>query len=225
MTPIDRDARDVVAGQFVLGVLDPTEAHEVEKALAADAELRSAVEFWEQALHPLATLAESREPPPGAWDAIMTRIGGAGRQETSARSSPAAPWQWSTAGLAALAAALILYIVVVPPTRPMIATLSGPQEQTAAWVATFGRDGLHLAAVGREAPPSAHVYELWAIAKGARRPLPLGVIPASARFQLPELPRGVGQGATLAISVEPPGGSPTGQPTGPVLFTGTLRES
>jgi anti-sigma-K factor RskA len=29
-------------------------------------------------------------------------------------------------------------------------------------------------------------------------------------------------GATLAVSVEPVGGSPTGQPTGPVILTGKL---
>ena len=33
------------------------------------------------------------------------------------------------------------------------------------------------------------------------------------------------QGATIAISVEPPGGSPTGAPTGPVVASGSLSEA
>jgi anti-sigma-K factor RskA len=33
------------------------------------------------------------------------------------------------------------------------------------------------------------------------------------------------QGATIAISVEPPGGSPTGAPTGPVVASGPLNQA
>jgi len=33
------------------------------------------------------------------------------------------------------------------------------------------------------------------------------------------------QGATIAISVEPPGGSPTGSPTGPVVASGALAKT
>lgn len=222
MTPADDNARAILAGEYVLGVLDPAEAREVETALATDEELKSGVAFWEETLRPLSALAEPRDPPAGTWEAIVERIAGSAKP---VRSGGIKPWQWSTAGLAALAAALIIYIAVVPPTRPLIAALHGPQVQSAEWVATLGHDGLHLAAVGRESPPSARVYELWAIAKGAKRPVPLGVIPANGELQVASLPSGVGAGATLAISIEPPGGSPTGLPTGPVVFSGVLRES
>ena len=225
MTPTDRDARDVLAGEYVLGVLDPAEAQEVKTALALDEELRAGVAYWEKALHPLSALAKPQDPPADTWDEIAARLTEPAKPAAPGWSRRAAPWQWSTAGLAALAAALIIYIAVTPPSRPLIAALHGPQVQTADWVATLGRDGLHLAAVGREAPPSARVYELWAIAKGKSRPVPLGVIPASGQFQLAYLPSGMGQGTTLAISIEPPGGSPTGQPTGPVVFVGELKET
>jgi anti-sigma-K factor RskA len=39
----------------------------------------------------------------------------------------------------------------------------------------------------------------------------------------PSLQQQLEQGAVLAVSVEPPGGSPTGQPTGPVVATGDLK--
>ena len=38
----------------------------------------------------------------------------------------------------------------------------------------------------------------------------------------PELAARVATDATLAVSLEPPGGSPTGAPTGPVIATGKL---
>jgi anti-sigma-K factor RskA len=69
------------------------------------------------------------------------------------------------------------------------------------------------------------VFELWGIAGPTAHPVPLGVIPSGGTLRLAKLPRNIGAGATLAISIEPPGGSPTGLPTGPVVFMGTLRAS
>ena len=54
----------MLAGEYVLGVLDAHEADEVAAALAVNAELRRAVAFWERQLHPLSSLAISAEPPP-----------------------------------------------------------------------------------------------------------------------------------------------------------------
>jgi anti-sigma-K factor RskA len=48
------------------------------------------------------------------------------------------------------------------------------------------------------------------------------VIRADGRLELGALPSAIRDGGTLAISIEPKGGSPTGQPTGPVVFVGTL---
>jgi anti-sigma-K factor RskA len=61
--------------------------------------------------------------------------------------------------------------------------------------------------------------ELWALAAGAKAPAPLGVIPPAGKT----VPPGVAEGTTLLVSLEPKGGSPTGKPTGPVLYAGTLH--
>jgi anti-sigma-K factor RskA len=37
-----------------------------------------------------------------------------------------------------------------------------------------------------------------------------------------DLPPGASPDGVIAVSVEPPGGSPSGQPTGPVIYTGKL---
>ncbi len=63
---------------------------------------------------------------------------------------------------------------------------------------------------------------------GASKASSLGVIPAGrprVMTPLPEHARALVAGATLAISVEPIGGSPTGQATGPVILTGKLVTS
>jgi anti-sigma-K factor RskA len=64
------------------------------------------------------------------------------------------------------------------------------------------------------------VLELWAAA-GKNPPRSLGLISASGAtvVRRASLPQGTDH---LAVSLEPPGGSPTGAPTGPVLYVGQL---
>ncbi len=66
--------------------------------------------------------------------------------------------------------------------------------------------------------------QLWVIANGT--PRALGLVDPGAPSRLAP-PPGVAPlltpGATLAVSVEPVGGSPTGKPTGPVILTGVAR--
>jgi anti-sigma-K factor RskA len=228
MIPQDPEERDVLAGEYVLGVLDTSLSREIESALATDDGLRDAVAYWENKLHPLSSLASPADPPMDSWRAIQSRLTPA----SAARNwwTGAAPWRWSTAGFAAAAAGLLLYVAMVPNNPaaiapPLVAVLHAPQSETAGWVAVLGQHELHIAELTTEKPPAAHAFELWAIAPHATKPVPLGVIPASGALQLASLPKAVVNGAALAISIEPPGGSPTGQPTGPVVYAGVLRST
>ena len=74
-------------------------------------------------------------------------------------------------------------------------------------------------------PAAGRDFELWLI-EGGNAPRSLGLLPDSgpARITLPpSLASRLSGGATLAISDEPVGGSPTGAPTGAVLALGELR--
>jgi anti-sigma-K factor RskA len=73
-------------------------------------------------------------------------------------------------------------------------------------------------------PDPTRVPELWLIPSGGK-PLPLGVLTADRPAQIaipPALADQARRDAILAVSLEPPGGSPTGQPTGPVIGSGKL---
>jgi anti-sigma-K factor RskA len=225
MIPEDPDDLHMLAGEYVLGALDANEASEVAGALASNTELRRAVTFWEEQLHPLSELAAPAEPLPGVWEAIEARI-------TRPAPKPAAPrfwenavvWRWSTAGFAAAAASLALWILLTPAAGPsFVAVLHPPQQDQASWIATAGRSGLVVRAVSAATPPRDRAFELWAIAPGATRPKSLGVIPPDGELRLGTLPPDLRDGATLAISIEPLGGSPTQQPTGPVVFVGSVK--
>ena len=75
---------------------------------------------------------------------------------------------------------------------------------------------------------AGHSYELWLVASPAAKPLALGVIGAGEYTQA-SLPDGISaqalQAATYAVSFEPTGGSTTGAPMGPIVFSGKLHES
>jgi len=91
--------------------------------------------------------------------------------------------------------------------------------------ASHGERYLTLKTIGNTAPAAGKVFELWALPQ-AGVPRSLGVIPAGGIVRVP-LPAPVDESLSnipsLAVSVEPPGGSPTGQPTGPVLYSGAIE--
>ena len=202
MIPDNSEELSVLAGEFVLGVLDAHESDEVAAALAVNAELRRAVVFWERRLHPLSSLAISAEPPSGTWQAIEARIRTkTAKPVTKSFWTNLALWRWSTAGFAAAAAALALWIAAKPVPGP----------------------SLVLRAVTTATPPSDRAFELWAIAPGATQPRSLGVISPNGELKLSRLPADLRDGATLAISIEPIGGSPTQLPSGPVVYIGSVK--
>jgi anti-sigma-K factor RskA len=225
MIPQNRDDLHVLAGEYVLGVLDEPDASEVAAALATNTDLRRAVTFWEEQLHPLSELASPALPPAGTWEAIEARIAKFAPRPAAPRFwENVVPWRWSTAGFAAAAAALALWILLMPAPEPsLVAVLHPPQQDQPSWIATAGRSGVVVRAVTAATPPNDRAFELWAIAPGATRPRSLGVISPSGELRLAAVPPDLRDGATLAISIEPLGGSPTQQPTGPVVFVGSVK--
>jgi anti-sigma-K factor RskA len=229
MIPDNTEDLHVLAGEYVLGVLEPDEASEVAAALTTNAELLRAVAFWEERLNPLSGLASPANPPTGTWDAIKRLIQKPAAQPATKGTAQGfwnnlIVWRWSTAGFAAAAVALALWIAVTPAPGPsFVAVLHPPQKDQPSWLATASAKGMVVLAVAGAVPPADGVFELWAIAPGAARPKSLGVIPRDGELRLSPSPPDLREGTTLAISVEPPGGSPAQQPTGPVVFVGTVK--
>lgn len=157
-------------------------------------------------------------------------------------------WRGFTVAMSAIAALLAVYIAVgqfapgllpvgrlsqsaamaPPPGSRLVAVLQ--QEPTApAFLLTV--DPQHRTMTVRRVTASAdsgRSYELWLIASDNPKPRSLGLIgadefttrPLPADFDVAALRQ-----ASYAVSLEPAGGSPSGVPTGPVLFTGKMVES
>src|SRR6185503_14478355 len=182
-------------------------------------------------------------PPARVWRAIQERIGGAPARSDGIWGNLAF---WRNLGLAAsgTAAGLLAAIVFIAPQAPSpapapvvvrvpssemaatyLAVLSDPKTQRPVLVVSAGRSSNELWV--KTLDPAIHVpdrsLELWALPPG-QPPKSLGVIAASEKMTALKLVAAADQAfaevPALAVSLEPPGGSPTGAPTGPVLYTG-----
>jgi anti-sigma-K factor RskA len=217
----------IIAAEYVLGVLGAEERREVERRLAQEPALASEVAFWEDRLAGLADAVAPVSPPQATWSRIETAIGVAPRSPSVWQSL--AFWRSFGIGSATLAAASIAalaYIGLVPSARaPLMATLGGSagQPNFVAAVTATGNSLVIVPAALLTTDPRA--FELWLIPAGETRPRSLGLIQPGQpiRLEIPaDLAGRVTPDATLAVSLEPPGGSPTGLPTGPVIAAGKL---
>ncbi len=142
------------------------------------------------------------------------------------------PWQLTTAAALALAAGIAVVAFVpqvalrlnLAPEAPRIAALLPTDGKiTGGFIAQIRADGsVVLAALPAVAVPSGRDLELWVLRPGEKVPASLGVLPAGGkRVVLPGLPA---DGTKLLVSVEQPGGSPSGLPTGPVVYAGAVGQ-
>jgi anti-sigma-K factor RskA len=242
----DPELRERLAAEYALGTLRGAARQRFERLMAADAALRQLVEGWELRLNALADNARAVAPPANLWPAIERRLGPeraapprgllaalfGGARVRLPSLAEAGLWNfvgfWRTAGLAAMAAAiaLVVYTFNLPtvPGPSHVAVLTD-QSQKPVLVASLAADSrtLIVRLLAPPAPDPAHAQELWLLPPGGAAPRSLGLLAGQeTSFTVsPENAATLVTGA-LAVSLEPPGGSPTGAPTGPVLSSGPM---
>jgi anti-sigma-K factor RskA len=212
--------RDLLAAEYVLGSLEGEEAREAARLLETDAAFAASVRRWKERLAPLAAYAPPVAPPADLWARIAASTGAtAGEVIPLAFRRRLRVLQAGAAVALAVAASLAAFIVLRPVPPPRVAVLAPISGGTPVLLATEQAGGvLVIQPSGTITVPSGRDLELWALAKGETRPRSLGVLPASGR----RLTAALAPDTQLLVSLEPRGGSPTGQPTGPVLYGGTM---
>jgi len=246
-TPEYENEREVLAGEYALGVLEGAERSAAQRLVLSDRDFGELVRWWEHRLACMAEIARSVEVDPQVWPAIERRIV---NPEAQPIVSPALPARAvpglsggrlaAALGAVAAAAAAITFIVISPqrveqlPTEVPIATsetrliaqlqsedgsisLAGIVEPQA------GTLSLNIAGL---APQSGSAPELWVVpADGV--PRSLGEIPDSGTFS-----RGLSgeerallvPGSALAVTYEESGTIPNTAPTTDILVVGALSE-
>lgn len=243
-TPIDDGNTHLRYAEYVLGVLDADARAEVEREMTASDAVAASVALWQRWLLPLGEEITSVEPPAYVWQRILGQLA-LDTPPHAERSGPGLArrpglwenlrfWHWLGLGASVLAAACLVLLLLpsrqpVAPTAAYMASAITQTDGQVGWTATM--DISHGRMIVVPAKPQAiaagRAPELWLIPEG-QKPIAVGMIGGSAPTTLrldPALLAKLGPSTALAVSVEPPGGSPTGQPTGPVIAKGSIGAS
>lgn len=219
-----------LAAEYVLGTLRGAARARFRRWLREDAALARAVAEWQNRLAPMAEAVAPVVPRARVWEEIQARLAPLAPARTSRRSF------WRALGLLAsgAVAALLVMTIIAPMQKPApqagyVAVLSDPKTQRPVLFVSAARNEttLQVRSLDSRIRIAEGSLQLWALPKGAR-PQSLGLIAPDATGEGDKTflalssaaDQALGDVPMLAVSLEPKGGSPTGLPTGPVLYSG-----
>jgi anti-sigma-K factor RskA len=222
--PDNPEVIDRLASEYALGTLRGPARRRFERWRASTSFVDQRCRFWEERLMHLAKGLTPVQPPAHVWPAIQRRLKLTTRQPGLRRMRPFA-----------LAASVVLMLGLVallhwrslPANRATaVATISAKSGEHVWELQVFGNeDRLVARAAKLTVRPPGSDYELWALPKGAA-PVSLGVLPAagaSSRTLTLMQKQALALASQVAVSIEPLGGSRTGQPTGTIVYVALLR--
>ncbi len=243
---------DLLAAEYVLGTLRGGARLRFEQQIANDPALAREVAEWQQAFAYLDLTDEPVQPPARVWQAISARLSRdastqAARnddasnqaQYTDTRVSSAQPrldvarkariWQMTSAVLAACLVVALFWpnstdhrdgAAIVRPVAVLSATTPDSASHLIAGYDARQR-ALVLTPLNVSTTDAQHSLQLWRIGAD-KKPVPLGLLDTGKSTRIGFEALSTLEGVTLAVSLEPAGGSPTGQPTGAVLYAGVV---
>ena len=213
--------RRALAADYAIGLMPATARRRFEQLLLEDAALRAELAQWQESLVSLTDALPEQPVPDRVWQGITARIDPQVLHVPEKR--PFWSWLRVTAAVCSLLIAVTLGVLYLPDDARYSATLVNADAQPAMRVQAH-EDYLQVEPLALAAVEPGQSLELWAIPADGK-PISLGVIPTGGKGKvaLSETQKAlIGKPIALAVSLEPKGGSPTGQPTGPVLYQGAL---
>lgn len=238
---------DALAAGYVLGTHSAARRRAIRERMAGDAGLRDAVDAWERRLLPLSALAEPVVPRGATWRRVEASIdaAGAAADADDARrpgdvpvARPVAPpgprprpglWAdlrvWRGLAAAGFAAALLMAVAlgVRGPAAPrFVVVLVAPQDESPGWVVRARQGGeLELEPLARAEVPAGRSLQFWTKGDDWPAPVSLGLVrPGESRRVATDRLPPLRANQLFEITLEPSEGSPTGRPTGPILYIG-----
>jgi anti-sigma-K factor RskA len=224
MSPQDHpEIIDPLAAEYVLGTLRGSARRRFEKWRSTFPQVEVRCRFWEESLLPLARDLRPVRPPARVWQGIRARL-------NLASSGPG----WRRGPLLAVAASVLLVVGLsvllywrgISPRPIEIATIATPAGGQ-VWEVDVYRGRLVVHAGQLPPHPTDREYELWALPTGGK-PVSLGLLPGSGSTQRSltvAQQQALASATQVAVTLEPLGGSPTGQPTSTPLFVAPLHAS
>lgn len=231
----DATERNSVAGEFVLGLLEGADRRAAEARLDRDPDFRAAVQDWQRHFAALDATAAPLTPSPALWDRLA--LGIQTKPAPSLVPRPVAPgllarlWDaigfWRPFGLAGALASVLFAVLFTnaalkgPETPQLVAALAAPDGRTVAIVNAYADGTVQFIPIDRVPLPEGRIMEVWTLQTRERGPVSVGRMDQARTVKLNLKGLSPAQvGHLFEATAEPPGGSPTGKPTGPVLMKG-----
>lgn len=213
--------RHALAAEYALGTLQGKARIRFQGLMMQHPELRHTLWHWESYLNELGAALPEQAPHPRVWEKVKSRIGFESTNNNVVPLTQKAPvlrWQW-LAGLSSAAALLLVAVLIWPvfqaaPEQPRELAVVQSEQGQPLWLIELQADLVQVQATERLQPRADRDYELWLVAADGRDPVSLGLLPKQGKKSLPRIDlMDQVEIAALAVSLEPLGGSPTGQPT------------
>ncbi len=233
------DDIDGLAAEYVLGTLTREERVSVAERRIAERPLDRAIEAWERRLGPLVETVAPVAPSANLYNKIRAQIGLSqhivslkAREQQLARR--AARWRNAFVGATAIAASLVGILgyresFERKDARQYVAVLDTGSDMPGFLLTVDTRTNMAVITAVNPPKQSNKTYQVWMVSDKMPGPKSLGMVDRPGEMKKMPMQSGpemdLFMNASFAVSVEPMGGSPTGAPTGPVLFTGKLVQA
>ena len=222
---------DLICAEYILGTLKGSARRRFEQLIKQRANWAQSLAWWESHMHLLADTVPAVKPPNTVWKNIQTRL-----FETKSTNNNRWWKSWAFVSTALAASFATLLIMQTPQVgsevTPVSIALLASESAQAGWLLNETRrsatdveiKAISLASL--ELKPN-NAFELWLLPADKSNPISLGLLPqqGSATVKVPVNVIALLATGGLAVSLEPLGGSPTGLPTGAVLYQGKMTKT
>jgi anti-sigma-K factor RskA len=224
----DPKLQSLLAAEYVLGSLYGAARRRFTALLTHEPGLRQELEYWQRRLNPLAEALPLQRPRRRVWKNIQRRIQGG----TVRRGWLSPLWNslalWRGLATGSMAALLLSVLAALQLNQDYqaaihyVAVLKNEQAQPMLIATMDAGNMFTIDMLGPDNTGPDEVMEIWCLPRAGGKPVSMGLLKGQ-RFRMPlsrEKLQQLETAGEIAISIEPAGGSPTGLPTGPVMYRG-----
>lgn len=226
---------EALAAELAIGLLEGEARATALRRVLAEPGFAVRVSAWRDRLAPLLEAYPDVAAPADLWPRIEAAIDGSFHPAAAAAPPRVGWWKAATAAGFATAAAFAMVLVLRPAPPPQVIVRQAPPPDhlaapllpdgtATALLADYDPAASRIRIASPVLPADGRTPQLWVVPEGGA-PRSLGLVARTGATELPmpaEIRVMLVEGATLAVSLEPAGGSPTGLPTGPIIATGKL---
>ena len=222
---------DMLSAEYILGTLKGTARRRFEQLIRQKPVWAQTLNWWEAHMHLLADTVPAISPPNKVWKNIEAQL-------FNRKATQHSAW-WKNWAFASTALATVLAILLVIQTpqslndsKPAAVALLATEKSEAGWLLNETKKSdtdvtINAIALASLQLKADNAFELWLLPADKSKPISLGLLPQQGNnvFKVPKDVIPLMATGLLAVSLEPVGGSPTGQPTGAVLYQGRMTKT